>query len=97
MTDEPPIERRRVQRDWLGHTLYAVGIVIAMFVGLGLPILYWGSGVNSALAILTDHDRTNTTSITTATSQLIDVNKALATLTVQMQDIRDSIKAREKK
>lgn len=45
-------ERRRIQRDWVGHGVQA----LILLVGIGVPLFYWGSSVNTALATLQSHD-----------------------------------------
>ena len=47
-----PEERRKIQRDWLGHALQASAVVVLLLSVLGVPLLIWGSGVNAMVAVL---------------------------------------------
>lgn len=54
MSDLAPgdfVERRRggrVQRDWLGHGLQLLGIAVV----LGIPLLIWGTSINTTVATI---------------------------------------------
>ena len=47
-----PVERRSMQRDWLGHVLQTLVILVMIFAGIGVPFAYWASGVREMVATL---------------------------------------------
>lgn len=93
-------ERRKMQRDWIGHALQLVGFVVV----IGVPLLYWGIGTNAALATLgqrvdrQDHDMADFRAFQILeTTQMLDLNKQLATIAAQLGDIRDHLVVKEHK
>lgn len=96
--EEEAEQRQPIQRDWLGHLIQAVGIVLGMFVTIGLPLVIWGSGVNSTLATLAqridrqEHDLSDQRQTQVlVTGQILDVNKQLTRIDTQLGDIREKL------
>ncbi len=93
MTDSPsnmPGERRVLQRDWLGHGLQFAGILII----LGLPLLYWGSGVNTTLATTIEQAKRNSQDIIDQSrvqiiigNQIIETGKTLVRIEERMDNL----------
>ena len=88
-------ERRKLQRDWLGHSI-EFGMLLA---AIGLPMLYWGSGVNSTTAALNQRvDRLEMDMKdfrvyqVTVTSQLLTISKDVATIAAQVNDLHDTFR-----
>jgi hypothetical protein len=91
-------ERRQIQRDWVGHAVQAIGIVAGLMVALGMPLLYWASSINTALAGMgvrverTERDITDQRQTQTlVTGQLLEVGKLLTRLDTQLGDIRERL------
>ena len=90
------ISERRQQRDWLGHGLQVAGILIV----IGVPLLIWGSGINTAVATLNERsarqerDITNQSAAqTVVTNQLIELTRTLTRIDTQLGDtLRDQKK-----
>ncbi len=89
---QPLGERRAIQRDWLGHGLQLLGIVVV----LGLPLMFWGVSISTTVATTVAHvDRQDKDIIdqrqiqTLLTSQLLDVAKQLTRIDTQLSNIRD--------
>ena len=86
--------------DWIGHSIQAVGIVAGMLFTTGIPLLIWGSYVNTTLATMAttvahhDKDIANVQQMQTlVTNQVIDVNKVLIRIDTQLEGIRGEGKA----
>ncbi len=88
-----------MQRDWLGHILQTLVILVMIFAGIGVPFAYWASGVTEKVGALTirgeraDHDiielrQTNVL----VTNQLFDVNKQLTRIDTQLEGIKDGLR-----
>ena len=83
-------------RDWLGHGLQLLGILVIF----GLPMLYWGSGVNTSIATLSTNTTRNERDISDVrggqvivSNQLADVNKQLTRIDTQISDfLRDQLR-----
>jgi hypothetical protein len=91
-------KRRQIQRDWVGHSVQAIGIIAGLTVALGMPLLYWGNSINIAMAgvgIRLDRSERDITeqrqSQILLTTQLVDVNKLLTKLDTQLGDIRERL------
>lgn len=91
-------ERRQIQRDWVGHSVQAIGIIAGLTVALGMPLLYWGNSINIAMAgvgIRLDRSERDIMeqrqSQILLTTQLVDVNKLLTKLDTQLGDIRERL------
>lgn len=92
-------DRRKMQRDWAGHAVQLLGFVVI----IGLPLFYWGVGTNSTLTSLAQRvDRQERDMAdfrayqSTVTTQMLEVNRQLATIAAQIADIHDSFKANHK-
>jgi hypothetical protein len=93
------IERRKIQRDWFGHGVQLFGMILL----LGLPMLYWGIGINTTTAAMTvridrqekDIDRQGQMQLS-VTGQLIDVNKQLTKIDTLLGEFRDELKAKRR-
>jgi hypothetical protein len=98
-------DRRPVQipRDWLGHLVQAMGIVGGVVMAIGIPLIIWGTNVNSTNAVLTAQQSKQDRDISdlrntqnTLTTQLAEMNRAfassLSTLTAQVGDLADNLK-----
>ncbi len=84
------LERRVIQRDWLGHTIQLFGI----FVVLGVPLLIWGISVNTAIATITqkverhDRDMQDESRVQTiVNTQLTELTRQLTRIDTQLEDI----------
>lgn len=55
-------------------------------------MLYWSSGVNSSLAVLMDHDKSNSAAIAAAVTQEINASRDLSVLKEKVEEIRGSVK-----
>jgi hypothetical protein len=85
-------ERRAIQRDWLGHGLQLLGIVVV----LGLPLIFWGVSISTTVATMVAHVDRQDKDIsdqrqvqTILTGQLLDVAKQLTRIDTQLSNIRD--------
>lgn len=88
-------ERRAMQRDWLGHAVQLVGMLLV----IGVPLLVWGVSMNTTVATMAltlshhDKDIADVKQIQTlATGQIIDVNKVLIRIDTQLEGIREAAK-----
>ena len=90
-------ERRRIQRDWLGHFIQ----IAVMMGGVGIPLLVWGMNVNTTLATMANtivHQEKDIADMrqvqTLVTGQVLDVNKSLIRIDTQLEGIREQNKAK---
>ena len=88
-------ERRAIQRDWVGHGLQLVAILVV----IGGPLAFWGVSMNTTVATLSqrvdrqDHDITEQRQTQTlVTNQLLDVNKQLTRIDTLLGDVREQFK-----
>lgn len=94
-----PVERRSMQRDWLGHVLQTLVILVMIFAGIGVPFAYWASGVTEKVATLSikgdraDHDIIELRQTQTlVTNQLFEVNKGITRIDTQLEGIKDGLR-----
>ncbi len=85
-TQPPP------QRDWLGHGMQFLGILAV----IGLPLMYWGSNMNIAVATLVSEQNRQKTDITEqrqvqtiVANQMLEVNRQLARIETLVGDMRE--------
>ena len=90
-------ERRRIQRDWLGHGIQ----LVVMLGGIGVPLLVWGTNVNTTLATLAgtvahhEKDISDMRQVQTIVAgQVLDVNKSLVRIDTQLEGIREQNRAK---
>ena len=88
-----------MQRDWLGHILQTLVILVMIFAGIGVPFAYWASGVTEKVASLSikgdraDHDISELRQTQTLiTNQLFEVNKVMTRIDTQLEGIKDGLR-----
>ncbi len=88
-----------VQRDWLGHGLQLLGILVV----LGLPLMIWGVSMSTMLATTIAHvervdkDIAENRQIQTLiASQLLEITKQLTRLDSQWDVMREDVRELEK-
>lgn len=95
--DEHPIERRTIQRDWAGHTLFAIVTAVGTILGttalLGVPLLSWSSTVSQTIAVQGEHEvgadkQINSLQVfeSTVSAQLATFSAQLAVLSQKIDD-----------
>lgn len=91
------VERRKPQRDWVGHSIQLIAILSV----IGVPMLIWGTGVNSTLAILAERSHNQETTITAfqnyelqVQNQFLEANKQLAIISAQIGALREEPRLR---
>jgi len=80
------------QRDWLGHSLQFVAILVVV----GIPAFVWAVNTNATIATVLsrmerqDKDRDRQDQIqSVVTGQLLDVSKTLTRIDTQLEMLRD--------
>lgn len=83
------------RRDWMAIFLQAIGIIVV----IGIPIFIWGVNVNAEMMVTQnrlqqiEHDESVTkTYEDLTTTQMLELNRQLATIAAQVTDIRDMVK-----
>lgn len=90
----------RQSKDWIDHTIQAGGIVGALFLGLGLPLLIWGSNTNAIVATLSSRQTRVEADIvdlkaaaSSRSDQLSHLNAQLATISAQIGYLREDLRS----
>ena len=91
-------ERRKIQRDWVGHILQLLVILVL----IGIPLSIWGTNLTTTMAILiarvdrSEKDISQQQQIQNLTTgQLIDVNKQLTKIDVLLDTVKNDLKSRK--
>lgn len=84
---DTPAERRAIQRDWMGHAVQLLGVLVL----LGLPIAYWGSNINTTVATIDNEVKHHKQDISDQrqiqillTNQIIETGKQLTRIETQI-------------
>jgi hypothetical protein len=98
-TDGTRHDRRRYERDWVPVIAIIVSVVLAVVASIGVPLIYWGSGVNSTTAVLAsridkqDRDITDLrNSQFSLSTSLSEVKTTLAVIGAEVSAIGDNLK-----
>ena len=90
-------ERRKMQRDWLGHTVQMVGILVV----IGIPLLIWGININSTMAALSTRVERSERDINqqqqiqvVVAKQLSDVSNQLTKIETLLDMFKNEIKSK---
>ncbi len=87
--------RTRVPRDWLGHAIQTV----LMLVAIGVPLLMWSNGINMSVATLNEKTARQEKDIIAQTAaqnlvinQLTELTRSMTRIETQLSDFREQKK-----
>jgi hypothetical protein len=92
-----------VHRDWYGHFIQGIGIVLATTLTLGVPALIWANTMTATVATLRqqverqDRDITEGRQFQTLiTGQQLEINKQLTKIDTQLGDMKDRLPSQKR-
>lgn len=100
-------ERRQVQRDWLGHTVFAIVTAVCSIAGtaalLGTPLLSWATSIDTSIVRLQEARKNDDKRIealqnfqTGVTDLLSKTSSSLAVIADHVKGMEDTLREKKK-
>ena len=98
---EHSIDRRTIQRDWYGHSIFAIITAAASIIGttllLSLPLIAWSNDIGQKIAVQGEHETGTDKQLNSLQMFESTVSTQLATFSAQLAVLSQKIDDMEKK